>query len=85
MTIDELRRAAKKKPFTSFVLCLANGRELLVGRPYQIAWPDPVDDARRIGYAHSGDYYDIVELTQIASIRWLAASSTDGDGEEKRP
>jgi hypothetical protein len=80
MTIDELRLAAKAEPFAPFVLCLADGRELLVRGPYQIGWPED-DHLGLVGYAHSGDNWIMLDLSEITSIRWLPSSAANGDGE----
>jgi hypothetical protein len=79
MTIAELKRIVGRRPLVPFALLLTDGRELPVRHPNQIGWRG--DDAREIGYARPGNDVEILDLSQIRSIRWLLSSAADGDGE----
>jgi hypothetical protein len=83
MTIAELKRAVGRQPFAPFVLLLADGRELLVGHHQQIAWPDEEGDTA-IAYIRSRDEFDILDVSQITSLRWLPLWSPNGDGEGEK-
>jgi hypothetical protein len=80
MTIAELKPIVGRRPFASFALLMADGRELPVRHPNQLGWRG--DDTRMIGYACPGSDVEILDLSEILSIRWLSSSSADGDGED---
>jgi hypothetical protein len=65
MTIDELRRVHRAQPFEPFILCLADGRSLVVAHPEAMAF----SPTGRTVFVYPPDgNFAIVDLLLVTSI-----------------
>ena len=68
MTTDQLPKLIKARPFLPFVLRTADGRELEVKHPENIAY-----GGGRIAIVVSGDDFEIIDLLLVPSLKVLHA------------
>ena len=66
MKIDEIRRAKNQRPFSPFVIRMADGNEIKITHPDAVAWGEP--DNPRVLTAISGRERYWVEVALITAI-----------------
>ena len=64
MTIDELRKARNKQPFTPFVIRMSDGTAITVRHPENIAW----DEETRTAVCLSADGTDVIDVDLVTSL-----------------
>ena len=79
MTIEQLRNAYEMKPFRSFVIHLADGREIAVlSREFIMTVPS----GRTIVVAQPDDSVNIIDLLLITDLEFKPAAN--GSGKRRR-
>jgi hypothetical protein len=76
MTIDELRKARNKQPFRPFVIRTADGTDVTVRHPENIAW----DEENRTAVCLAADGTDVIDVDLITSLRLETAKGRKGKG-----
>jgi hypothetical protein len=71
MTSDQLPKLIKAQPFVPFVIRTADGREIDVRHPENIAY-----GGGRVAVVVQGDDIEVVDLLLVPSLKW---SLTAGD------
>lgn len=66
-SIEELKKVKDRRPFEPFHIHLADGRDLLITHPDNVAW-NPGDFTRIVFVGHR-DGWEVVDLTLITSVR----------------
>jgi hypothetical protein len=64
MTIDELRKRRDQRPFRAFRIRMADGAELTVEHPENLAW----DEESRTAVCRSEIGWDILDLDLVTSL-----------------
>jgi hypothetical protein len=64
MIIDEVRKARDKRPFQPFLIRLADGDEITVEHPENLA----LDQKSRTAVCRSGGGWDVIDLDLVTSL-----------------
>lgn len=65
--IEELKKVKDRRPFEPFYIHLADGRELRITHPDNVAWT--ADSLSRSVFVGHSDGWEVVDLTLITSLR----------------
>lgn len=66
-SIEELKKVKDRRPFEPFHIHMADGRDLRITHPDNVAW-NPGDFTRVVFVGHT-DGWEVLDLTLITSIR----------------
>ncbi len=78
MTIEQLRIAARAKPFKPFTVCLTDGRKLDVPHPECLSMAP--EAARTFIVWGPGENYRVVDLLLVTTLDFAAAQETAAEG-----
>ncbi len=78
MTIEQLRLAARAKPFKPFTVCLTDGRRLDVTHPEILSMAP--EAARTFIIWGPGENYRVVDLLLVTTLDFLGTQEATGAG-----
>ncbi len=75
MTIEALKRVHQTRPFDPFIIFVADGRELTVRHPENLAI---TPQGRTISVGLPDDSFEIIDLLLVTGLRTLKESQASG-------